>query len=239
MTDQNFNTGHCNSGIRNSGDRNTGHCNIGDRNTGHRNSGVRNSGDRNTGQCNTGHSNSGNCNSGHSNSGNCNSGHYNSGNCNSGYSNSGHCNSGYYNSCDHSSGFFCTETPKATFFDQPTDIEFADAVAMMPYVHLEVAVEFRSSDKMTDEEKKENPNHETIGGYLRQYEQSIQEAFPKAWAKMNDQTRQKFLDLPNFDAEKFKKCTGVDVTQNHQREAGRKVKIRLTGGEIVEGEIVE
>ena len=64
---------------------------------------------------------------------------------------------------------------------------------------------------MTDEEKAEYPNHTTIGGYLKVLHKDIREAFPVAWAKLDDATRQRFLDLPNFDAEKFLEITGVDV----------------------------
>jgi hypothetical protein len=88
---------------------------------------------------------------------------------------------------------------------------------------------------MTDAEKVANPNHATIGGYLRPSGLTIQEAFPLAWAKMDQETRQMFLDLPNFDAEKFLKCTGVDV----RKPAGKRVRIKTDDGQEIFGLLVE
>ena len=153
-----------------------------------------------------------------------NTGHWNTGNRNTGHWNTGHWNTGHWNT-----GFFCTQTPKAMFFDQPTDLSFEDARDLIPFVDLPIGVEFVPSDDLTDAEKAEHPNHETIGGYLRKRELPIQEAFPKVWAKMDDATKQRFMDLPNFDAEKFRECTGVDVREDRPR-----VKVRTVDGEVVE-----
>ena len=64
---------------------------------------------------------------------------------------------------------------------------------------------------MTDAEKASAPAHVTTGGFLRILNRTVQEAFPLAWAKLDNETKQRFLNLPNFDAEKFLECTGVDV----------------------------
>ena len=194
--DKNYNSGH----------RNSGSCNTGSYNSGHRNSGNFNSGSYNNGSYNSGSYNSGSCNSGHRNSG-----HRNSGPCNSGDYNSGHRNSGNYNSGDFNSGFFCTGTPNPMFFDQPTGLTWDQAQEVIPYIDMPVGTEWVPSANMTDDEMAANPNHTTIGGYLKVHDLTIQKAFPIAWAKMDQATKDRFLNLPNFDAAKFFACTGVDV----------------------------
>jgi len=150
--------------------------------------------------------NSGNVNSGDLNSGNGNSGDWNSGNGNSGDLNSGNGNSG-----DLNSGFFCTETPAPTFFDKPFAGTWEEAANLIPDIELPMGCEWVDAANMTDAEKASAPAHVTTGGFLRILNRTVQEAFPLAWAKMDNETKQRFLDLPNFDAEKFLKCTGVDV----------------------------
>lgn len=137
--------------------------------------------------------------------------------------NTGDCNTGDYNT-----GFFCVNTPKPTFFDHPFDGTWEEAQGLIPAVDLPIGCEWVPTDKMTDDEKAENPNHATTGGFLRVLHRTVQEAFPLAWAKMDQATRDRFTSLPNFDAEKFLKCTGVDVRgRTITLEDGRKVKISV------------
>ena len=185
-----------------------------------------NSGHSNSGDCNSGHCNSGHCNSGNSNSGNKNSGNHNSGDRNSGFYNSGDYNSGLYNSGNRNSGHFCTEKPPVRFFDHDWDGSWNDALALIPMIDLPVGCEWIPAAEMSPEEKKSNPNYSAIGGYLKAHSLRVQEAFPKAWAKMDAATRQRFIDLPHFDAVKFLACTGVDI-----RKHGR--AITLEDGQVV------
>lgn len=78
---------------------------------------------------------------------------------------------------------------------------------------------------MSQDEKDSNPNYATIGGYLKVHNLTIREAFPLAWAKMDDETRQRFLDLPNFDADKFLEITGVDVTETAKDDAPDEIEL--------------
>jgi hypothetical protein len=202
------NTGHYNSGHYNSGDYNSGYRNSGHYNSGNRNSGNRNSGDYNSGHYNSGHYNSGHYNSGHYNSGNRNSGDYNSGYRNSGHYNSGNRNSGNWNSTNYSSGHFNTvEQPFYMFNRMVENIKRED---INVFANIELT-KWILSENMTDEEKKENPNWETREGYLREY--SFQEACKNWWAEADQDTKNRFLSLPNFDPSIFKKITGIDVNQ--------------------------
>ena len=200
-----------------------------------RNSGNWNSGNWNSGNWNSGDWNSGDWNSGNRNSGNRNSGNWNSGNWNSGNWNSGNRNSGNWNSGSWNSGFFCTETPNPTFFDKPFDGTWEGAFALIPYVELPISCVWVESKDMTQDEKVDNPNHVTIGGYLRKIHITVHQTFPSVWAKMEKETKQKFLDLPNFDAEKFLKCTGVDVRNTNNVNANKGLSNSLPTEVVVGG----
>jgi len=206
------NSGNCNSGDSNSGDSNSGHWNSGHWNSGNCNSGNWNSGNLNSGNLNSGDCNSGNLNSGDSNSGHSNSGNCNSGNCNSGNWNSGNLNSGNWNSGSRNSGFFCTDTPCPSFFDKPTTLTLEEALSAVPCVDLPVGCKWVAREGMTCDEKQAHPNYATFGGYLKVLENDFKAAFRQAWSTtISEVDKQRFIALPNFDADKFLQITGVDV----------------------------
>ena len=156
----------------------------------------------NTGKNCTGLKNSGYCNSGYCNSGYCNSGYYNTGDCNSGY-----CNSGNYNS-----GFFNTITPKATFFNKPTDLSFEKAYALPGMYVLRENFSnniWITSSIMSDEEKQAHPEHETCGGYLKVLE--YKDAWREMWDKLSEDEKAAVKALPNFDSDVFYEITGIKV----------------------------
>ena len=192
MTDNLNNTGH-----RNTGSYNTGSCNTGDHNTGSCNTGYRNTGSRNTGDRNTAHGNTG---------------YHNTGNYNTGHRNTGDYNTGFRNA-----GFFCTETPKPTFFDIPVDMSWDDAADLIPYIDIPAPCVFIQEEDMTEEEKAKFPHYKTIGGYLKEQIKPLTETFPEAWKKLNEERKQKWLSLPNFNAEKFLAITGVDVREKEKK----------------------
>ena len=212
----NWNTGDQNSGNQNTGDQNSGNQNTGDQNSGDWNSGHQNSGHQNSGYQNSGHQNSGYQNSGDQNSGDWNSGNWNSGNWNSGDWNSGNWNSGDFcsgdfNLNDNESGCFCTEESTIRMFDKETNMTFKEWRNSEAYKIL--AGNFRRSvcwipsDEMTDDEKNAYPKHKTTGGYLRT--QDIKQGFLKAWECLSDDEKDIIRSIPNFDAEKFERITGI------------------------------
>ena len=213
------NTGTRNSGYSNSGDWNSGNSNSGNRNSGYWNSGDWNSGNRNSGYWNSGNSNSGDWNSGNSNSGNRNSGYWNSGyrnsgNRNSGYWNSGDWNSGDWNSGNRSSGVFCTEKqPTIKIFDVQTDWTFDDwtdseaykVMSKCPYSYSD----YIGADDMTDEEKERHPEYKTIGGYVKTFTATAEDK-QKWWDSLSERDKNEVKALPNFDADKFCECVGIE-----------------------------
>ena len=181
-------------------------CNSGDCNSGNRNSGNRNSGDRNSGDWNSGDWNSGNRNSGNRNSGDRNSGNRNSGDR----------NSGDWNITSFSNGCFNTEEPKIYLFDKPSDWTYRDwANSDARYILNNMPTDdicWVYSEDMTDEEKEKHPEHETTGGFLRTLNKSSER---QAWWKRLDEHREKEVkSIPNFDAEIFKRITGIDVSED-------------------------
>ena len=227
MSDEKHNTGANNTGYRNTGSYNAGMGNAGDHNTGSYNAGSYNAGYSNAGVCNTGSFNAGDQNTGNWNTGDYNIGDYNTGDFNTGDYNSGMCNTGDYNTGDYNSGYFCTETPSPMFFDRPTDLEWSEVE--IPHMDIPVGCEWVSHREMSEQEMADNPNWYYAGGYLKKHQLSIQEAFPIAWEKADEETKRAFLELPNFDADKFLECTGVDVRKEGLAEHSSPERIQFNG----------
>ena len=194
----------------NSSNTNSGYCNSGNGNSGTRNSGNWNSGDWNTGNCNFGKCNSGDCNSGNNNSGDWNSGNRNSGDCNVGNRNSGDWNFG-----DCNSGVFNTViNPKIKIFDIESDWTMIDWFGSEAYTVMAKCPcsysKFIDEITMSDEEKENHPEYKTLGGYVKTIF-ATNEDKQEWWDALSSNERQAVYNLPNFDAEKFMKCTGITV----------------------------
>ena len=164
-----------------------------------------------TGLCNSGDWNSGDCNSGNRNSGDCNSGDWNSGNRNSGNRNSGNRNSGDWNKASQTMGCFNTESQKLKFFDQEADMTF-DQWQNSDARYLLNQIDFRPADwiwtnEMTDSEKADHPEHETTGGYLKIRDNT--DCCTEWWNGMSERNKNIIRNIPNFDADKFLKITGI------------------------------
>ena len=63
--------------------------------------------------------------------------------------------------------------------------------------------------EMTNEEKFDNPDCETLGGYLKILDGS--RSVQAWWDNLSDNDKQIILALPNFDADIFEECTGIRV----------------------------
>ena len=167
----------------------------------------------NTGNCNTGHWNTGDYNTGDRNTGHFNTGNCNTGNYNTGHFNTGNCNTGDWNVTDMSSGCFCTKVQDILIFDKPSNwtIEYwwnSDARYLLNKIPKNV-VEWIYESDMTDEEKEKNPTYKTMGGYLKVFDES--ESAQIWWDGLSNKNKEIIKSIPNFDAEKFEKCTGIKV----------------------------
>ena len=193
------------TGLCNTGNYNTGGCNTGNYNTGGCNTGNYNTGDRNTGGRNTGNSNTGNYNTG------C----YNTGGCNTGNYNTGYYNTGDWNKSSFNNGCFMTEEPTIMMFNKPTSWTHqtwysSDARYYLNQIPRNV-VEWISENDMTDKEKENHPEYKTTGGYLKVLDET--ECAQMWWDNANEEVKQCILDLPNFNADIFKECAGIDVNK--------------------------
>ena len=152
-------------------------------------------------------------NAGKSCTGLCNTGDRNTGNCNTGNWNTGDWNTGDWNIVNASSGCFCTEDQKILIFDKPSDWTIkdwwnSDARYLLNRIPKNV-VEWIYSSDMTDEEKEKYPTHETTGGYLKVLDES--ESAQIWWNSLSKKNKKIIKSIPNFDADKFEKCTGIKV----------------------------
>lgn len=64
---------------------------------------------------------------------------------------------------------------------------------------------------MTDEEKTKYPSYKTTGGYLKRNPKTYKEEFQEYWNNLSVEDKAVVLTIPNFDAVKFEKITGVNV----------------------------
>ncbi len=177
-------------------------------NTGKNCTGFCNTGDWNTGDCNTG-----DCNTGDWNTGDWNTGDWNTGNRNTGDWNTGDWNTGDWNAASFSSGCFCTGDQKIFMFNKPSEWTLEDwrgsaARYLLNGIQKNV-VEWVYAENMTEKEKAAHPEHETTGGYLKVIDES--ECAQMWWDALSQERRQIIIDLPNFDAEIFRECTGIKI----------------------------
>ena len=167
-------------------------------NTGKVCTGIRNTGNRNTGDRNTGNWNTGGC---------------NTGDCNTGNRNTGNRNTGDWNNTFGSAGCFNTEEQPVMMFNKPSGWTLRDWLNSEARRYLNQipknVVEWVHSSDMTDEEKAAHPEHETTGGYLKVLDES--ECAQVWWDGVSEHVKCVIMDLPNFDAEIFRWCTGIKV----------------------------
>nr|DAO07358.1 MAG TPA: pentapeptide repeat protein [Caudoviricetes sp.] len=166
-----------------------------------------------TGRCNTGDWNTGDCNTGSRNTGDWNTGDWNTGSRNTGDCNTGDCNTGDWNLSSFNTGCFMTEEQPIMMFNKPSDWTFrkwveSDARWLLNHIPKNVTTWVYACD-MTDQEKADHPEHKTTGGYLKTLDEA--DAAQTWWDGLDQCKRDIILDLPNFDADIFFKCTGINV----------------------------
>ena len=66
---------------------------------------------------------------------------------------------------------------------------------------------FINESDMTDEEKENHPEYETIGGYIKTFIVT-EEDKEKWWNELDEDKKDVIKALPNFDFDKFRQCVG-------------------------------
>ena len=148
---------------------------------------LMNSGECNTGKSNRGHYNSGFSNEGNYNTGDNNEGSYNTGNHNIGYRNTGNFNIGHWNSGDwnlsnYSSGCFNTSDSTIFLFNKPSNWTILD------WYNSEARDLLRAIGIVKNSSGKQ-----------------------KIWDRLSKESKNIVMNIPNFDADIFRKITGIDV----------------------------
>ena len=110
-----------------------------------------------------------------------------------------------------------TEEQKIMFFNKPSNWTYndwlrSDARRLLNSIPKNV-VEWVYEFDMSDEEKTAHPEYETTGGYLKVLDES--ECGQIWWNSLSDHEKDAIKSLPNFDAEIFKECTGIDTNEEN------------------------
>ena len=137
---------------------------------------------------------------------------------NTGVFNSGHRNSGNLNSGYRNSGVFCNKKREDTvpFFNKESDMtwdEWYNHDAYCASRRLETT-KWIYWDDMTDKEKANNEKAYVCGGYLKVYE--YKEAWKNLWDTLDDDEKETFSTLPNFDPDVFEDITGIRIKINNR-----------------------
>lgn len=137
----------------------------------------------------------------------------NTGKACTGRCNTGDCNTGDWNIGDCNTGCFMTEEQPIMMFNKPSDWTFrkwldSDARWLLNHIPKNVTTRVYACD-MTDQEKADHPEHQATGGYLKTLDEA--DAAQTWWDGLDQRKRDIILDLPNFDADIFFKCTGINV----------------------------
>ena len=150
-----------------------------------------------------------NC-TGYRNTGDRNTGNRNTGNCNTGDWNTGDWNTG-----SNSSGCFNTITQPIIMFNKSCDWTLDDWRRSDARYYLNEIpknlLEWIIKDDMTEEEKTTHPEYETTGGYLKMLDET--ECAQVWWDAAPEYKRRAIMELPNFDAKIFEKCTGIKIKE--------------------------
>ncbi len=170
-----------------------------------------------TGNHSTGYYSTGNRSTGYCSTGNCSTGDYSTGNWSTGDRSTGNSSTGHYSTgnwsiSNYSTGHFSTEDYSGFgAFDKPCTIEEWSAVYKPYWIYFSLT-EWVDKEDMNDKEKEDNPSYKTTGGYLRVY--GYQEAWRKAYDSATREEQLKIKDLPNFDKDKFKQISGIDIDED-------------------------
>ena len=65
------------------------------------------------------------------------------------------------------------------------------------------------SENMTDDEKKEHPEHDVTGGFLKEFDYSKNRQ--NWWDELDTDDKKTIKSLPNFNKEKFERIVGIKI----------------------------
>lgn len=135
-----------------------------------------------------------------------------------GHHNTGYCNqskfcSGDFNLVDCETGCFCTEPHTIRFFDKGSELTIqewrnSEAFNLIRRINF-TPLKWVCAVEMSDDEKKQHPEYETTGGYLKFND--LTHVYQDWWDGLTDSEKAIIRAIPNFDPAKFEKITGIVV----------------------------
>ena len=131
----------------------------------------------------------------------------NTGNDCTGLKNTGDCNT-----VDFSNGVFCTKEDTIKIFDKESTMtlrEWRNSRARRIIAWSMETTVWIYESSMTEEEKEQYPSYKTTGGYLKVF--TYKEAWKNLWNSITDEEKQEIMNIPNFDKNKFKEITGIEI----------------------------
>ena len=93
---------------------------------------------------------------------------------------------------------------------QVTSEEFGKIKEKLPSIKLPICRWIEEKD-MTDDEKENNDNYKTLGGYLKKL--SYEDAWKQVWSEMKEEVKTQFKNIPHFNASIFKEITGINIEE--------------------------
>ena len=212
------------TGLDSTGDYSTGYYSTGNYSTGKQSTGHWSTGHRSTGNSSTGDHSTGHCSTGEYSTGDCSTGDYSTGTRSTGYHSTGDYSTGDWSISNYSTGHFSTiDYSGFGAFDKPCTPEEWDSADKPEFIYFSLT-EWVDAERMTDDEKGKNPSYKTTGGFIRV--KKSQDAWREAWNEATEEDKELLFKLPNFDAEVFKKISGIDVREyaNARQELIARVK---------------
>lgn len=97
-------------------------------------------------------------------------------------------------------------------FNKPSDwnyIDWLESSACEILKQNNILIKWITSNKMSEKEKEIHPEHETLGGYLKEY--TYKEMWQNTWKRLTKEEKEIIMQIPNFNKDIFKEITGIEI----------------------------
>ena len=153
-------------------------------------------------------------------------GYHSTGRYSTGHHSTGHSSTGNWSTGNYSVGHFSTvDYSGFGVFNGECDIETWDSYKKPKFIYFPLT-SWVDHSKMTNQEKIDNVEFVTTGGYLKVL--TYKEAWLNAWNGATEEDKELLYALPNFNAEIFKEISGIDVNESSNEMTIEELE-KLTG----------
>ena len=109
---------------------------------------------------------------------------------------------------------------------QVSEKEYDKAISSRPSFNLPLT-KWVDKEYMTEQEKKDYPVYEQIGGYLKTL--SYKDAWKEGWANASKEFKDWVKNLPHFDKDIFQSITGIDIDVCEVVKEGEIIEVCIRG----------